>query len=166
MRTLFTAVRGLIYATGFIFLWGWVALRLRLMDVYFGQLPEPLQPVGIVLMALGAIVALACVGTFILRGQGTPAPFDAPRVFVATGPYRYVRNPMYTGAVAFLAGYGFYSGSTSILLFAPLWFALAHVFVVLYEEPALLGRFDGAYVDYCKRVSRWMPHRPGADGYK
>ena len=27
MRTPFTAVSGLIYATGFIFLWGWLAVQ-------------------------------------------------------------------------------------------------------------------------------------------
>ena len=41
-----------------------------------------------------------CIGTFVTKGQGTPAPFDPPREFVASGPYRYVRNPMYIGALA------------------------------------------------------------------
>ena len=31
------------------------------------------------------------IASFALVGRGTPAPFDAPREFVAAGPYRWVQ---------------------------------------------------------------------------
>ena len=54
--------------------------------------------------AIGAILALWCIATFIMIGRGTPAPFDPPRHLVVVGPYRLVRNPMYIGAALALAG--------------------------------------------------------------
>src|SRR3954469_16590475 len=59
---------------------------------------------GAALAACGVSLALWCIGTFVMRGQGTPAPFDPPRRLVVRGPYRFVRNPMYLGATLGLAG--------------------------------------------------------------
>ena len=93
----------------------------------------------IALMAAGGTLAFACIATFVTRGEGTPAPMDPPRKFVAAGPYRFVRNPMYIGGFLVLAGFGLYEQSPAILLFALPWFLLAHLFVILYEEPHLRG---------------------------
>ncbi|HTG34912.1 MAG TPA: methyltransferase [Thermoanaerobaculia bacterium] len=63
-------------------------------------------PFGLALAIVGSLIALWCIVTFVARGRGTPAPFDSPREFVAAGPYRYVRNPMYVGAFGVIAGAG------------------------------------------------------------
>ena len=158
MRTLFNALRALIYVTGFVFFWGWVALGVRKYDLSLGFiLPAWTRKVGISLMLIGGMLAVLCVGTFIVRGRGTPAPFDAPRQFVAVGPYTYVRNPMYIGAWIVLSGFGLYLHSLSILLMASAVLLLAHCFVVLYEEPALREKFGAPYASYCNTVSRWIP---------
>jgi len=31
-----------------------------------------------------------------------------------------------------------------------------HLFVVLWEEPGLKKRFGKEYLDYCRRVPRWL----------
>jgi len=161
MKTLFVALRSVVYASGFLFLWGWVAVSVRRFDPSLGiALPAWLGSPGLVLMLLGSVVALTCVATFTVRGRGTPAPFDAPREFVAVGLYRYCRNPMYIGAATMLAGYGLYAGSPSVLLLAVGMLALAHTFVILYEEPTLRKSFGQTYVDYCRSVHRWLPRLP------
>jgi protein-S-isoprenylcysteine O-methyltransferase Ste14 len=109
---------------------------------------------------LGAILVLVCAGVFIIRGRGTPAIFDAPRVFVAIGPYRYVRNPMYIGGLILLLGLGLYLGSIAILLLALLLSGLVHLFVLFYEEPTLMRRFGRSYEEYLRSVRRWMPRLP------
>ncbi len=163
MKTFFVAMRSVVYASGFLFLWGWLAVSVRRYDARLGfALPAGLAVPGMVLMVLGALVALACIATFTVRGRGTPAPFDAPREFVAMGPYRYCRNPMYIGGAAMLCGYGLYAGSPSVLLLAGGMFALAHTFVIFYEEPALRKTFGQTYVDYCRSVHRWLPRLPRA----
>ncbi|HEV8267520.1 MAG TPA: PEMT/PEM2 methyltransferase family protein, partial [Thermoanaerobaculia bacterium] len=89
------------------------------------------------------------------------APFDPPREFVAVGPYRFVRNPMYVGGIALLFGAGLVLGSFSIVLLSFFAFAASHLLVILYEEPVLTRRFGESYVRYKASVSRWLVRRPG-----
>ncbi len=160
MRTLFIALRGFSYMACFALLWGWVALGVRGFDVGFGVvLPAWAGTLGTSFMALGGLLAVLCVGTFAVRGRGTPALFDAPREFVAVGPYRYVRNPMYIGGGTVLVGFGLYLHSISILILCLAWFLLFHLVVVLYEEPTLKDKFGAAYQEYCQAVRRWIPGR-------
>jgi protein-S-isoprenylcysteine O-methyltransferase Ste14 len=159
MKTLFIALRAAIFGTGFIFLWGWVALNLRdRYDSTLGvALPGWTHVIGIALIAAGGILAVTCVATFVTRGEGTPAPFDPPRKFVAVGPYRFVRNPMYIGGFIVLLGFGLYEQSAAILLFTLPWLLAAHLFVLLYEEPHLRATFGAPYDAYCHSVRRWLP---------
>jgi protein-S-isoprenylcysteine O-methyltransferase Ste14 len=164
MKKLFIALRAILFGTGFIFLWGWVALSLhQRYDATLGFALAPWTPaLGISLMAVGGILAFTCIATFITRGEGTPAPFDPPRKFVAAGPYKFVRNPMYIGGFIVLLGFGLYEQSPAILLFTLPWLLLAHLFVILYEEPHLHATFGAPYDAYCRLVGRWLPHRPSA----
>jgi protein-S-isoprenylcysteine O-methyltransferase Ste14 len=161
MKTLFIALRAIIFSTGFIFLWGWIALILhRRYDPNLAFTFSAWTPaLGIAAMTVGGTLAFACIATFVIRGQGTPAPIDPPRKFVADGPYRLVRNPMYIGGFLVLAGFGLYELSPAILLFALPWLLLAHLFVVLYEEPHLRATFGAPYEAYCRSVRRWLPRR-------
>jgi protein-S-isoprenylcysteine O-methyltransferase Ste14 len=161
MKTLFLALRSVLYMTGFLLLFGWIALQVRAFDKRFGvSLPAAAKLPGALLVVLGAIVALACAGVFISRGRGTPAIFDAPRAFVAIGPYRYVRNPMYIGGLMLLLGFGLCKRSISILFLALLLFPLVHLFVLFYEEPTLKRRFGSPYQEYLGAVRRWIPRWP------
>lgn len=159
MKMLFIALRAILFSTAFILLWGWVALGLhRRYDttrgfVFYGCT----SALGIALMAAGGTLAFACIATFVTRGEGTPAPIDPPRKFVAAGPYQFVRNPMYIGGFLVLAGFGLYEQSLAILLFALPWLLLAHLFVILYEEPHLRATFGTPYDAYCRSVHRWLP---------
>ena len=162
MKTLFIALRAAIFATGFIFLWGWVALSLHARyDAAPGfRLSGTMRTVGVAMMVAGGSLALACVATFVIRGEGTPAPFDPPRKFVGAGPYKWVRNPMYVGGFVVLLGFGLYERSPAILLFTLPWLLLAHLFVIMYEEPHLRGAFGTDYDAYCHSVNRWLPAVP------
>ena len=158
MRTFFVALRALVFVVAFVFLWSWLALGVRTFDHTIGiLLPAWTRIPGMVLMGAGGILALVCVGLFIVCGRGTPAIFDAPRAFVAVGPYRYVRNPMYIGALMVLTGFGLSERSLSIIVFSLLWLIIIQLFVVYFEEPGLKERFGASYGEYCKAVPRWIP---------
>lgn len=161
MNRVFTALRALVYMTGFLGIWAWVALQARALDPHLGgSLPAWSPLLGWAVMALGGATALWCVLLFIVAGGGTPAPFDPPRAFVAAGPYRWVRNPMYLGAFGLLLGFALWGQSPAMLGVVPVAGGLAHLFVVLVEEPGLERRFGVDYVAYCRRVHRWWPRRP------
>jgi protein-S-isoprenylcysteine O-methyltransferase Ste14 len=159
MKTLFIALRSAVFGAGFVLLWGWAAWSLhRRYGPTFGfALPEWTSPLGIALLTVGGVLALACITAFVIRGEGTPAPFDPPRKFVAAGPYRFVRNPMYIGGFLVLCGFGLYERSPAILFFALPWLLLAHLFVIFYEEPHLRTTFGTSYDNYCSAVRRWLP---------
>lgn len=109
------------------------------------------------LWLIGSIILLWCFWDFTFKGRGTPAPIVPPKELVATGFYRYVRNPMYVGILAILIGHFLWFGYWNLLIYAILVFIAFHTFVAYYEEPTLKRKFGAAYEDYLKRVPRWIP---------
>lgn len=155
-----TILRGLIYSAAFIGLWVWIASYVRRFDPQIPfSIPRWLVPVGLVLACAGGLVAATCIATFVTVGRGTPAPFDPPREFVASGPYRYVRNPMYLGAAAVILGGGLFISSPAVILLAPVFLFIMHLFVILHEEAALADRFGDSYLRYKASVHRWLIKR-------
>jgi protein-S-isoprenylcysteine O-methyltransferase Ste14 len=161
---MFVLVRAVTYATLFI---GFVLVYLPGQFWSWSGIVAPAstgvpQVAGMMLVAIGTAHALWCVFMFVFIGKGTPALFDPPRKLVVRGPYRFVRNPMYIGAGMTLAGAALYYESVSLLIYAAIFLAVAHLFVVLYEEPTSRQIFGSDYETYCRRVRRWFPGR-GAD---
>ena len=114
---------------------------------------------GVLPIALGALCYLWCAWDFTSIGQGTPAPIDPPKVLVARGLYRVVRNPMYVGVVLILLGESVLFASAILLGYALLAWVVVHLFVVFYEEPTLRQKFGASYAEYRKMVPRWIPHK-------
>jgi len=152
-------LRAALYASAFVLLWAWLAASVQPLDARLPfAIPAWARPLGWALALAGALLALWCIATFVARGRGTPAPFDPPREFVAAGPYRYVRNPMYIGCFGGLLGAGLALRSPAIAGLAFVFLLLTHLLVLLYEEPALTRRFGDPYRHYKSSVHRWLPH--------
>src|SRR5881396_4098703 len=117
----------------------------------------PAQMAGLELVALGGGLAVWCVMTFAFIGKGTPAPFDPPRKLVIAGPYRWVRNPMYIGAGLVLLGAAMFYGSIGLVLYTIVFWSMAHLFVLFYEEPVLRRTFGADYDAYTASRRRWIP---------
>ena len=160
---MFVLIRAVVYASAFIgFLL--VFLPARILAGSGITAPArlgPLEILGMVVTAAGAVLAISCVLVFAFRGRGTPAPFDPPRRLVVDGPYRLLRNPMYAGAAAALLGAALYYGSSALAGYALGFLVVTELFVLLYEEPVLRKTFGAQYEEYCRRVGRWWP-RPGS----
>ena len=109
------------------------------------------------LWAIGAVILLWSFWNFLNEGRGTPAPIDPPKELVATGFYRYVRNPMYVGVLAIIIGHFLWFEYWNLLIYAIVVFIGFNTFVTYYEEPTLKRKFGAAYEDYLKRVPRWIP---------
>ena len=158
---MFVLIRAITYASLFI---GFLLVFLPARVLSSSGIVRPgeigsAQIAGVVVGALGAVIALWCIASFIVIGRGTPAPFDPPRNLVVVGPYRWVRNPMYIGASLALAGAALFYQSWALLGYCIAFLAVMSLFVVLYEEPALRTTFGDAYARYCQRVGRWVPRR-------
>jgi protein-S-isoprenylcysteine O-methyltransferase Ste14 len=128
-----------------------------------GAAPTVFGPLEILALA-GAIAGAGMViwvsFAFVRQGHGTPIPVDPPTTFVASGLFRYVRNPMYFGALLVLASEVIFFRSVAILVFGFfLWLAL-HSFLVIWEEPQLKRRFGATYLEYVATTPRWFPRIP------
>ena len=114
-----------------------------------------LQYLGVLLVIPCAIVILHCKRIFRIVGKGTPVPIEPPKEFVASGLYKFVRNPMYVSYITIYFALCFISGSLLLLFFTLLCIPAVHLAVVLIEEPSLEKRFGNTYLEYKKRVKRW-----------
>lgn len=149
---------GVIAPPPLLFL-GAVALGLaldRLIPLPALGLPPVLRwALGVALFSLGLALGLSAIRAF--RAAGTPPePWEPTTAFVARGPYRFTRNPMYLGmALGVLALAAAFNSLGALLLFAPL-VALVQWGVIAREERYMAGRFGQPYLDYRARVRRWI----------
>lgn len=120
----------------------------------------PWSWLGLLPLCLGAAILFRCIWDFAVTGRGTLAPVDPPKELVVCGLYRYVRNPMYVGVLWILLGESAWFVSARLLIYAAIFFASVHLFVILYEEPALRRKFGDSYERYTRTVHRWLPAPP------
>ena len=133
---------------------GWV------LDRYLRALPmagdgRSLDRAGTVLVLLG--VALAAWGMITFRRAHTAiVPLHPASRIVTNGPYRFTRNPMYTGLTLVYLGVSLHMNSVWPLLALPIVLALLLRLVVRREEAYLRSAFPDEYVAYLGRVRRWL----------
>lgn len=120
--------------------------------------------VGIGIFAGGLCAYVVCSAWLIFHGRGPHVEFDPPKVFVATGPYRWVRNPVVITLFICVLGEAIYFGSIGMFVLLVVGCVFAQYQVTKIEEPRLRERFGDSYTAYCNRVSRWLPRPPGESG--
>ncbi|MDP1749033.1 MAG: isoprenylcysteine carboxylmethyltransferase family protein [Reyranella sp.] len=113
--------------------------------------------VAIALAVLGVAISAAGIVSFRrARTTVNPTRPDATSSLVATGVYRFTRNPMYLGLFLVLVGWAAYL-SNAVALAGPLLFALyINRFQIVPEERALTAKFGAAFDDYRRRTRRWI----------
>lgn len=105
--------------------------------------------------ALGVLVGLYTLAHNKLGNFGIyPEPLDNA-CLITTGPYRWVRHPMYTSLLLFMLGIALYRHAWPNYL--GLIFLLLAIFGKMHREEAHLHlKFDD-YSDYVKRTRRLLP---------
>ena len=109
------------------------------------------------LWLLGTAIIIWCSIDMIQKGKGTPAHLDPPKKLIVNGLYRYVRNPIYLGALLVLLGYILWFGSGLIVIYFLMFLMAYQILITLIEEPILRNTFGQDYEEYCRRVPRWIP---------
>ena len=113
----------------------------------------------------GALVLMWCVLDFYRIGRGTLAPWDPPKKLVVLGLYRYMRNPMYVGVLAWVVGWSLITGSPLLAAYAGALAIVFHLRVIFYEKPTLALQFGGDWARYRASVNRWLPKLPSLPTY-
>jgi protein-S-isoprenylcysteine O-methyltransferase Ste14 len=140
--------------------WGGALHTLSIATLWAWPRPEPprllLWVAAVLLAAASVAVMLACQ-----RALGRQFAYQARLVeghrLITTGPYRYVRNPIYTA----LFGLGLATGLVLsrwpvVPIFAVL-YAAGTVIRVRSEERLLRAEFGPEFEDYARRVPAFVP---------
>jgi protein-S-isoprenylcysteine O-methyltransferase Ste14 len=113
--------------------------------------------IPVALQALGFVMLLLSTGfiMWVMRENSFAAPViklqtERGHHVVSTGPYAWVRHPMYSGTVLFFIGVPLLLGSWWGVAMAPLFFVLFAVRSGI-EERTLIAGLPG-YADYAARV--------------
>ncbi len=78
---------------------------------------------------------------------------------IVSGPYAYVRNPLYIGNVIIYFGLGIMSNAVFpyLQIIALIYFLYQYYEIVKEEENFLKTKFGDEYKDYCEKVNRFLP---------
>jgi protein-S-isoprenylcysteine O-methyltransferase Ste14 len=117
--------------------------------------PGWLDPAGLVLIGAGVLLAITAAATF--RRAGTNVnPTKPATTVVSHGPFRVTRNPMYLSMAVIYAGGILMLDSWWPLLLFPVTIWVIRTQIIAREEAYLERKFGAVYLDYKKKVRRWL----------
>jgi len=110
---------------------------------------------GGALAVAGFFLAMAAAGLFVFR-RTTLHPTGQPAHLVVSGAHAWSRNPMYLSLTVIYVGVALALGRAWPLVLVVLPFAVINWVVIPFEEARLRDTFADAYIDYCRKVRRWL----------
>ena len=129
-----------------------------LIALRIGEIEEGWLPVRVVGLAVGLAGAGVLIWSAVLLGRFLmhEAAVREDHALIGTGPYRFVRHPVYAGYLALLLGSGVASLNICLWLLWPV--SLIGIFIQAASEEQLLGeRFGQDYERYVRRTGRLVP---------
>lgn len=117
-----------------------------------------LAGIGIALAGQG--LRAAVIGYAYVKRGGKDKKIYADRL-VQEGFFAHSRNPLYVGNLLVLLGLVVIHNSPWMYLFAGAFYAFAYLSITFAEEEFLCGKFGEEYVEYCRRVNRFLPSLRG-----
>jgi len=79
------------------------------------------------------------------------------KTLTTTGPYSFVRNPIYIGNTLILTGTTFLSELFWLVPAMLVTCLVTYALTVRYEESHLRSKYGAPYVEYLHQVNRWVP---------
>jgi len=115
----------------------------------------PYSQIGWLFIVFGAVLNIW--GDQIFKKQGTTVkPGEISKKLITKGPFKISRHPMYLGMVAILIGTALIHGSLIGFVFPIIFIILIEVLFIPLEERDMQKRFGKKYLDYKKKVRRWI----------
>lgn len=113
-------------------------------------------------LAGAAVILASCLGLAGIvsfkkaRTTVNPHTPEAVSSLVSQGVYQFSRNPMYTAMVIMLLALALYWASLPALVGIPVFMLYLTHFQIKPEERALEAAFKEEFINYRKRVRRWL----------
>ena len=83
-------------------------------------------------------------------------PWTPTTGIIATGIYRFTRNPMYVGMATIQLGLGIAMSNFWVLALVPPVLILVYATAIRHEESYLERTFGNSYLEYKRSVRRWI----------
>lgn len=112
------------------------------------------RPTGTGLAVGGALIA---AGLAVRAWAAGHLRRDLP--LTTTGPYAYLRHPLYFGSAFLLAGFAVAGGRAWMGVMVAAYFVFFFLPVMRREEQERRARAPGLYPEYARRVPALMPYR-------
>ena len=138
----------------------WIPLPLvaALLIIPADEPSSPALPyVGALLVAGGEALRLWAVGHI---GVISRTRSDRLGPIIRSGPFAYVRNPLYLGNIALWIGFALVARLAWLAPIFAIVLAVEYHLIVRWEEDLLRERRGAEYVDYMNSVPRWIPTAP------
>jgi protein-S-isoprenylcysteine O-methyltransferase Ste14 len=147
--------------------WIWIAVQgFGIFIVAFGPVRvalDPMSPLALI-EALAVLVLMGgCVALFhwssktMGKNWSIVARTRDDHQLVETGPFAYVRHPIYVALFFFMLAFAIAYGHWLALIPGVPLYIFGTVMRIRYEEALLRAQFGAAYDDYARRVSRFIP---------
>jgi protein-S-isoprenylcysteine O-methyltransferase Ste14 len=111
--------------------------------------------IGLLLVAGGVGLSFYAAAIFQTRDT-TKNPYGEPAKFVTMMPYTFTRNPMYVGFTVVLLGLAAFFASPAMILAPVVFVVVIDRMVIAHEEQTMERLFGAEYLEYKKRVRRWL----------
>ena len=116
---------------------------------------SPYNYIGALLIIFGIFLNLKADSMF-KKSRTTVKPHLMPSSFEVSGPFRISRHPMYLGMFLILFGAALIMGSLISFILSFVFVALMEILFIPEEEKNMEKAFGKKYLDYKKKVRRWI----------
>lgn len=116
----------------------------------------------VVLRWLGWLLTLAGVALMFWaflqfqKRKTSVIPRRSPKAFIAEGPYRFSRNPIYLADALILAGVACILGAGFGPVLVALFVFIINTRFIRGEEEGLAALFPEAFDEFCRKTRRWI----------
>lgn len=125
-----------------------------LADSFFSTLPAKI--LGWLSMLAGLLFIIPSMRMFFKSKNTLATAMKSTRSLQSTGIYGISRNPIYVSLLFLYMGIAFLFGNWWDIILAPALFFILQEYVVKREEKYLERRFGADYMDYKRKVRRWL----------
>jgi len=132
-------------------------IPLILLLLIFSRATALTATLGLMLITFGElfrIYSVAFIGT-VSRTRS----HSTGQKLITSGPFSYVRNPLYVGNFGITAGVALLGANVWIFVATIVLFCVQYYFIVRFEEDLLLERFGEEYAEFLRTTPRWIPNR-------
>jgi len=110
---------------------------------------------GCLLIVIGIILNI-WADNIVKKVKTSTKPYKIPSKLVIKGPFKISRHPMYLGMTSILFGVAFLYGTLITFIFPILFLILIEILFVPTEEKNMEKNFGKKYLEYKKKVRRWI----------